>query len=78
MKRGEVARRLISEGEDPYRMLAAVVWPGRDWAEDALLARLVSCPACTDEAACEECGSTGLISRLRQRLPIRRAGIATA
>ena len=34
MKRG-VARRLISEGEDAFRMLAAVVWPGRDWEEDA-------------------------------------------
>ena len=36
MKRGEVARRLISEGEDPYRMLAAVLWPGRDWSGEVL------------------------------------------
>jgi hypothetical protein len=38
MRRGELARRLISEGEDPFRMFAALVWPGRDWAEDARLA----------------------------------------
>ena len=61
MKRGEVARRLISEGEDPYRMLAAVVWPGRDWREEALGARLVGCPECGGEAQCEECGNTGLL-----------------
>jgi hypothetical protein len=45
MKRGEVARRLISEGEDPFRMFAAVVWPGRDWmrcARDWLHARRAS------------------------------------
>ena len=61
MKRGEVARRLISEGEDPYRMLAAVVWPGRDWSDEVLLARLVGCPDCAGEAQCKECGSTGLL-----------------
>ena len=60
MKRGEVARRLISEGEDPYRMLAAVVWPGRDWSDEVLRARLVGCPGCAGEAQCEACGSTGL------------------
>ena len=69
MKRGEVARRLISEGEDAFRMFAAVVWPGRDWAEDALRAQLVACPACFgDAAACGECGSTGLVSIARHEL----------
>jgi hypothetical protein len=68
MKRGEVARRLISEGEDPHRMFAAVVWPGRDWAEDALRARVVVCKACLgDVPGCGECGGTGLISIARQR-----------
>jgi hypothetical protein len=78
MGRGEVARRLISEGEDPYRMLAAVVWPGRDWAEETLLARLVSCPTCPDDAGCDECGGTGLVSLLRERLLMSQAGIAAA
>jgi hypothetical protein len=55
MKRGEVARRLISESEDPHRMFAAVVWPGLDWAEDTLRTRLVTCPVCLDEVpSCEE------------------------
>ncbi len=61
MKRGEVARRLISEGEDPYRMLATVVWPGRDWRDEVLQARLVGCAGCAGEAQCEACGSTGLV-----------------
>jgi hypothetical protein len=77
MKRGEVARRLISEGEDPHRMLAAVVWPGRDWVEDAIRARLVACPTCSDEASCDECGGTGLVSLLLQRL-LARANVAAA
>jgi hypothetical protein len=69
MKRGEVARRLISEGEDAFRMFAAVVWPGRDWAEDALQAQLVACPACAGQLpACGECGSTGLVSVSRREL----------
>jgi hypothetical protein len=61
MKRGEVARRLISEGEDPYRMLAAVVWPGRDWSDEVLRACLVDCPGCGGSVQCEDCGSTGLL-----------------
>ena len=60
MKRGEVARRHISGGEDPYRMLAAVVWPGRDWHEEVLQARLVGCPGCLGEVPCEECGNAGV------------------
>ena len=69
MKRGEIARRLISEGEDAFRMFAAVVWPGRDWAEDALLTRLVTCPVCLDDIrSCEECGGTGLVTRGRYAL----------
>jgi hypothetical protein len=69
MERGKVARALISEGEDPYRMLAAVVWPGRDWTEDALRARLRSCPRCSDEiVGCDECGGTGLVTIARHRL----------
>lgn len=62
MKRGEVARRLISEGEDAFRMFAAVVWPGRDWSDEALRARLVACPSCAGEMQCDECGSTGLMA----------------
>ena len=69
MKRGEVARRLISEGEDAFRILAAVVWPGRDWAEDALQTRLVVCPRCLDDVpGCTECGGTGLVSSARHGL----------
>jgi len=49
MKRGEVARRLISEGEDAFRMLAVVVWPGRDWAEESFRANLATCTACNGE-----------------------------
>jgi hypothetical protein len=61
MRRGKFARHLIREGEDPYLMLAAVVWPGRDWSDAALQARLVGCPGCVGEAACDDCGSTGLV-----------------
>ena len=61
MKRGEVARRLISEGEDPFQMLAIVVWPDRDWSDELIRARLVTCPGCGGEARCESCGSTGLV-----------------
>ena len=69
MKRGEVARRLVSEGEDAFRMLAAVVWPGRDWAEDAFRTRLLVCPRCVgDVPACGECGGTGLVSSARHEL----------
>ena len=63
---------LIAEGEDPYRMLAAVVWPGRDWSDEVLRLALVGCPGCSGEAQCEDCGSTGLsITRLRSARPPR-------
>jgi hypothetical protein len=61
MKRGEVARRLISEGEDPFQMLAVVVWPGRDWSDEVLRARFIACPGCLGGTQCEACGSTGLV-----------------
>ena len=61
MKRGKFARQLIREGEDPYLMLAAVVWPGRDWSDEVLQACLVGCPGCAGEARCKKCGSTGLV-----------------
>ena len=35
----------INDGEDPHQMLAAVVWPGRDWSEEAR-ARLTECFWC--------------------------------
>ncbi len=77
MKRGEVARRPISEGEDAFRMFAAVVWPGRDWAVDVSWTRLVTCPACLgDLAACGECGGTGLVSSSRHRLRTPEARLA--
>ena len=38
MKRGEAARRVIEDGEDPFRMLLQAVWPDHDWAESAMLA----------------------------------------
>lgn len=77
MKRGAVARRLVSEGEDPFRMLAAVVWPGRDWAEDALRKRLVTCSACLgDGTGCDECGGTGLESFARQQWLADEASVA--
>ena len=77
MKRGEVARRLISEGEDAFRMFAAVVWPGRDWAEDALRTQLVTCSACLgDVPVCGECGGTGLVSAARQQPLTDEASVA--
>ena len=77
MKRGQIARRLISEGEDPFRMIAAVVWPGRDWAEDAFRTRLVACPACLSHVpGCGECGSTGLVSFERNELLTYQASAA--
>jgi len=60
MERGKAARQLIAEGEDPFRMLAAVVWPGRDWATELLRTRLVACSACSDEVGSCECGNIGL------------------
>jgi hypothetical protein len=69
MKRGEVARRLIVQGEDPVRMLLAVVWPDHDWAETVLRTRLTHCPRCSiSTVGCEECGSTGLVTPARRRL----------
>jgi hypothetical protein len=69
MERGAAARRLITEGEDPFRMLLAVVWPGHDWAERAMLSRLTSCPRCAEQAlGCPECGSTGLVTAARREL----------
>jgi len=69
MKRGEAARRLITEGEDPFRMLLTVVWPEHDWAGSAMLARLTSCPKCSDGTlACPECGNTGLVTTERRQL----------
>jgi hypothetical protein len=69
MKRGEAARRLIAQGEDPVRMLLEVVWPGQDWAEGALRSRFAPCPACPqDMVGCPECGSTGLVTTTRRQL----------
>ena len=69
MKRGEAARRLIAQGEDPVRMLLEVVWPGQDWADSALRSRFTSCPACShDMVGCAECGSTGLVTTTRRKL----------
>jgi hypothetical protein len=68
MKRAQAARQLIRGGEDPYRMLLQVVWPDRDWAQDALLTTLTSCPVCVDGlAACSECGGTGLVTTDRRK-----------
>ena len=72
MRRGKAARELIRQGEDPFRMLAAVVWPGRDWRDEALLARLVPCAACVgDVAACLDCGGLGIVS-ITGSIPIGR------
>jgi hypothetical protein len=61
MKRGEAARRVIADGEDPFLMFLQVVWPDHDWAESAMLARLTTCPKCSEaKCGCAECGSTGL------------------
>lgn len=69
MKRGAEARRLIADGEDPIRMLLEVVWPNHDWADSAILARLTSCPVCSDGVVgCSECGSTGLVTAERRKL----------
>ena len=74
MKRGEAARRLIAQGEDPFRLLLAVVWPGHDWSESALLATLTSCPMCADGVIpCGECGSTGLVTATRREVLVGEA-----
>jgi hypothetical protein len=49
-------------------MLLQVVWPDRDWAEEALLATLSRCPTCPDGLTeCSECGGTGLVIRNRRK-----------
>jgi hypothetical protein len=69
MERGVAARRLITEGEDPVRMLLEVVWPGHDWAESAMHTRFASCPECSDGSpGCAECGGTGLVTSARRQL----------
>ena len=69
MKRGEAARRVIADGEDPLLMLLQVVWPDHDWAESAMLARLAGCPKCSDiGSTCDECGNTGLVTEERKKL----------
>jgi hypothetical protein len=55
-------------------MLAAVVWPGRDWAEDALQARFAPCPACGGRARCDECGGTGLVTTRRSAFLMQDLG----
>ena len=68
MKRGVEARRLIADGED-IRMLLQVVWPDHDWAESAVIAKLASCPKCSDSGTeCSECGRTGLVTVERRRV----------
>jgi hypothetical protein len=69
MKRGEAARRLITEGEDPFATLLSAVWPDHDWSESALYARLTSCPRCRGaDTRCGECGNTGLVTAARNKL----------
>ena len=69
MKRGEAARRVIADGEDPFLMFLQVVWPDHDWAESAMLARLTTCPKCSEaKRGCAECGSTGLVTTERRKL----------
>ena len=55
-------------------MLLAVVWPGHDWSESALLATLTSCPMCSDGVIpCGECGSTGLVTATRREVLVGEA-----
>ena len=69
MARGEAARRLIQQGEDPHRMLLVAVWPEGNWAEKALRAQLTTCPACSSGLLeCDECGNTGAVTAERSRL----------
>jgi len=69
MKRGEAARRVIADGEDPLVMLLQVVWPDHDWAESAMLARLTGCPKCSDVGtSCDVCGNTGLVTEERKKV----------
>jgi hypothetical protein len=69
MKRGEEARRLIRHGEDPVRMLLAVVRPDHDWAESTLRTRFCVVPVCSNASLrCTECGGRGLVTTTRRRL----------
>ena len=69
MARGEAARRLIADGEDPWVMLLAAVCPDRDWSDGLLHAELASCPQCSDRSGdCPECGNTGLLTAARRKL----------
>ena len=69
MKRGEAARRLIAEGEDPFAMLLAAVWPEHDWTERARVAHFTACPRCSDNAVGRvECGGTGLVTAAQRKL----------
>ena len=57
--------------------MAAVVWPDRDWAEDALRMRLVACPFCLGHVpGCGECGGTGVVSSARNELLTYEARVA--
>jgi hypothetical protein len=69
MRRGAAARHCIADGEDPFRMLLQVVWPDHDWANSAMLARLIACPNCRGSTSgCSECGSTGLVTEEHSKL----------
>lgn len=68
MRRGAAARDCIAEGEDPFLMLLQVVWPDHDWADSAMLARLMACPTCRgSKYGCADCGSTGFVTEERSR-----------
>ena len=81
MTRGEAARRLIADGEDPWVMLLAAVSPDHDWSESLLHAELASCPRCSNDSSdCPECGNTGLVTAARRKLSVfeRVAALAHA
>ena len=69
MKSGDAARSLIKQGEDPYQMLLAAVWPDGDWSEKALRVQLTPCPECSPGVVdCRECGNTRLVTTERYKL----------
>ena len=69
MRRGAAARDCIEDGEDPFVMLLHAVWPDHDWAESAMLARLMGCLRCLDDGrSCDVCGNTGLVTEERKNL----------
>jgi hypothetical protein len=71
MTRGEAARRLIADGEDPWVMLLAAVFPDHDWSECVLHAELATCPQCSDDSGdCPECGNTGFLTAARRKLSV--------